>query len=263
MEVRVMRGAWQVVLAGAALAGGSACAAAQSAQVAALEQKVFASKDATIRLTFATKPNVCGNGDRNISIHGDDDEDGWKSDCDHGPAHVTIKVRDGELADIATRVGGSWLPREGMTDLGTIGAKDASQLFLRLARRPGKGADDAILPAIIADSSDNWKELLSLARNDQVRRDVRKSAVFWVGQEAAAAATRGLTDVVDDNSVDREVRESAVFALSQRPKNEAVPALVSIARNHKDPEIRRKAIFWLGQTEDPRALAYFEEVLTR
>ena len=47
-EVRVMRGVWQVVLAGAALAGGSACAAAQSAQVAALEQKVFASKDATI-----------------------------------------------------------------------------------------------------------------------------------------------------------------------------------------------------------------------
>ncbi len=263
VDVRVTRGVWRVVLAGAALVGGSSCAAAQSGQVAALEQKIFASKEATVRLTFATKHNVCGNGDRNISIHGDNDDDGWQSDCDHGPAHVTIKVREGELADIATRVGGSWLAREGVTDLGSIASKDAAQLFLRLARRPGKGADDAILPAIIADSADVWRELLVLARNDEVRRDVRKSAVFWVGQEAADAATRGLTDVVEDNSVDRDVRESAVFALSQRPKSEAVPALLAVARNNKDPEIRRKAIFWLGQTEDPRALAYFEEVLTR
>ena len=30
-----------------------------------------------------------------------------------------------------------------------------------------------------------------------------------------------------------------------------------------DPEIRRKALFWLGQSEDPRALALFEELLTR
>lgn len=258
-----MRGAWRVVLAGAALAGGSSCAAAQSGQVAALEQKVFASRDGTIRLTFATKPTVCGNGDRNISIRGKDDDDDWQSDCDHGPAHVTIKVRGGELTDITTRVGGSWLAREGVTDLGSIGSRDAAQLFLRLARRPGKGADEAILPAIIADSADTWRELLALARNDEVRRDVRKSAVFWVGQEAADAATRGLSDVVEDNSVDREVRESAVFALSQRPGDEAVPALMAVARNNKDPEIRRKAIFWLGQTEDPRALAYFEEVLTK
>jgi len=27
--------------------------------------------------------------------------------------------------------------------------------------------------------------------------------------------------------------------------------------------VRREAIFWLGQSKDPRALAFFEEVLTR
>jgi hypothetical protein len=36
-----------------------------------------------------------------------------------------------------------------------------------------------------------------------------------------------------------------------------------VARTNADPEIRRKAIFWLGQSDDPRVLALFEELLTR
>ena len=58
-------------------------------------------------------------------------------------------------------------------------------------------------------------------------------------------------------------REQAVFALSQRPRDEGVPALISVARTNKDPEIRKKALFWLGQSHDPRALDLFEELLTK
>jgi HEAT repeat protein len=54
-----------------------------------------------------------------------------------------------------------------------------------------------------------------------------------------------------------------VFALSQRPRDEGVPALIRIARENPDPELRKKAIFWLGQSDDPRALALFEELLTK
>jgi HEAT repeat protein len=92
---------------------------------------------------------------------------------------------------------------------------------------------------------------------------VRRSAVFWVGQAAASAATAGLVEVVGDAALNREVREAAVFALSQRPRNEGVPALLAAARTDRDGTIRRSAIFWLGQSEDPRALAYFEEVLVK
>ena len=59
------------------------------------------------------------------------------------------------------------------------------------------------------------------------------------------------------------MRGAAVFALSQRPRDEGVPILVRIARNNRDPGLQRKAIFWLGQSDDPRALALFEELLTR
>lgn len=244
-----------VVSAAAALLLLGSAAHAQS-----LEQRVLAKRDATVRLTFATRPGVCGNGEHNISIRGNDPGD-WTSDCEHGPAHVTIRVQGGEITDIKTRVGGRWVARNDVVDLGAAPAREAAQLFLGLARRNSSAAEKAIFPALIADSAEVWPGLLALAKDRGVRTDVRKQAVFWVGQEAAAAATKGLTEVVGDAAIDRDVRESAVFALSQRPNKEGVPALIAVARTSDDPKLRKSAIFWLGQTEDPRALAYFEEVL--
>ena len=53
----------------------------------------------------------------------------------------------------------------------------------------------------------------------------------------------------------------AVFALSQMPKDEGVPLLINVARTHANPAVRKQAMFWLGQSKDPRALKFFEEVL--
>ena len=92
---------------------------------------------------------------------------------------------------------------------------------------------------------------------------VRNQAVFWLSQAAGDAAVKDLRDLVDDDTVDRDVREHAVFALSQEPHDVGVPALIQIARTNKDPGVRRKAIFWLGQSNDPRALSLFEEILTK
>ena len=58
-------------------------------------------------------------------------------------------------------------------------------------------------------------------------------------------------------------RDQAVFALSQRPNKEGVPALIRIVRTNRDPEIRKKALFWLAQSQDPRALDLIEELLTK
>src|SRR5262249_20311322 len=102
-----------------------------------------------------------------------------------------------------------------------------------------------------------------IAKADNVTRKTRRSAVFWLGQAAGDAATRGLNDLVNDGDADHEVRESAVFALSQRPHDEGVPALIRIAKENKDPDLRRKAIFWLGQPAAPRALSLFEELLPK
>ena len=36
---------------------------------------------------------------------------------------------------------------------------------------------------------------------------------------------------------------------------------MSLAKTHKSYEVRKQAMFWLGQSGDPRALAFFVDVL--
>lgn len=243
-----------------------------------LERRVAAAPDGTVRFSFAAKPGVYGNGrnviswdcdngnchNRQVDNYSDGDRDDWKLPCDSGPVRVALTKRSGSITDLRVYVGGAWRATTSATDLGTIGAREAAAYLLSLASHADtRAAEKAIFPAMLADSATVWPDLLKIARQNDVSRKVRRSAVFWLGQAAGTAATRGLTELVDDRAADHEVRETAVFALSQRPKDEGVPALIRIARENRDPELRRKAIFWLGQSEDPRALSLFEELLTR
>lgn len=249
---------------------------ASNASAQTLEKRVAAAPDGSVRFSFAAKPGVYGNG-RNISWDCDNGNcrnrqvDGnWDGDnelntpCDSGPVRVALTKTGGRITDLRVYVGGQWRTNSSATDLGMIGTKDATSYLLALALRDeSRASEKAIFPAILADSVTIWPDLLKIAKSDQVTRKVRRSAVFWLGQAAGDAATRGLTDLVDDGNADHEVRESAVFALSQRPRDEGVPALIRVAKENKDPDLRRKAIFWLGQSDDPRALSLFEELLTK
>jgi HEAT repeat protein len=60
-----------------------------------------------------------------------------------------------------------------------------------------------------------------------------------------------------------DVKKLAVFALSQLPKEESVPQLIHVAITNTNLAIRKEAFFWLGQSQDARALAYLEEVLKK
>jgi len=39
--------------------------------------------------------------------------------------------------------------------------------------------------------------------------------------------------------------------------------LIQVARTNKNPEVRKQAMFWLGQSKDPRAVKFFEDILTK
>ncbi len=225
-----------------------------------LSRRVAAVRNGVVRLSFATQEGVCGNGD-NISVHRKGRDMDWASDCKAGPAMVQITKSEGQITKVKTHIGGRWLPRSDATDLGTVSPRDGAKLMLEIARSAGDAADDAVFPATIADSVEVWPDLLALAKDPRAPQKARKSALFWVGQEAAEGVTRGLQQVAEDEREESEVRKSAVFALSQRPAAQGVPALIQTARTAKDPEIRKSAVFWLGQTNDPRAVTFFEEVL--
>jgi HEAT repeat protein len=94
-----------------------------------------------------------------------------------------------------------------------------------------------------------------------VDADVRRTALFWLGLEAAAAATEGMAGVAEDEDEDQEVRAAAIFALSQRPAEEGVPILMELARTAREPATRKTAFFWLAQSRDRRVVPFFRDVL--
>jgi HEAT repeat protein len=176
---------------------------------------------------------------------------------------VAIDIENGEVVDIDTYVGGRWRQRSGSVDLGLVSVIEASEYLLALAETSsGDVAERAIFPAGIADSVEVWPRLLRLAKNESRPSDARRAAVFWLSMIAADVAVEELGELANDVDGDLEVREMALFGLSQLSDGQGVPALLDVARTNENREMRKQAIFWLGQTDDPRAIALFEEILT-
>ncbi len=238
-----------------------------------LTQKIVAAPDGEVRMSFAARPDVCGDGVNNIRVgrrhrrDQDDDDvvyDQAECPCTGGPVRVVFRVRDHQVTKVRTAVGGAWRPDRQAVDLGLVSTRDAAATLLTLAADPRHGGGEgAIFPATLADSIVVWPRLLTLARNTQAPHATRKQAVFWLSQEASDSATAGLTELAESDKEGDEIRKHAVFGLSQRPAGEGVPALIKVATTSGSAEVRRSALFWLGQSEDPRALKLFEDILTR
>lgn len=104
-------------------------------------------------------------------------------------------------------------------------------------------------------------EMIRMAREDESSR-VRGQALFWLAHKAGQKAVGAIEGAIE-NDPDTDVKKKAVFALSQLPKDEGVPKLIEVAKNNHNREVRKQAMFWLGQSNDSRALAFFEQILTR
>ncbi len=230
-----------------------------------LESRVATAPDGWVRFAYEARPGVCGHGDWVTFNDGERRvrRGGGSCDCvcEEGPVRIEMRVRDGVPVDLDADVGGTWRARDDVTDLGVVPPAEAAEYLLALAERARSDVgEDAIFPATLARGVETWPRLLEIARGE-ARMDVRRQAVFWLGQEASERATEGLTSIIDDED-DLEVREQAVFALSQRSEPDALDALIRIARAHPEPRLRKRAIFWLGQRgDDPRVLDFLEELL--
>jgi hypothetical protein len=222
-----------------------------------------------VRMTYAARDGVCGNGWNSISFNGSSfhishgHDENWDRDCDEGPVRLVMKVRNGEVSRIKTRVGGQWSDNtDGDLDLGVVSGQDAADFLLDLAENSSHSvAEDAILPAVLAGNVVVWPRLLEIAREDDIDTDVRQSAVFWLGNLAGEKVVEGLVALVEDDDEDMDVRETAVFALSQREGRDNTQRLLTIAKTNPHPQIRKQALFWLAQRDDPEVLDIFEEIL--
>lgn len=105
---------------------------------------------------------------------------------------------------------------------------------------------------------ENGRWLLGLARDPAQGIEMRKQALFWAGQ--AGVPIEELTGLYA-TVADRAMREQLVFVYSQRNEPAALDKLMEIARRDPDPELRKRALFWLGQSEDPRAVQVLQDII--
>jgi hypothetical protein len=148
-----------------------------------------------------------------------------------------------------------------------LGVQRGHDGFVALKSLENKNADDArFRERLTFDFSQNSDpaaedELLHMAKFDSEAK-VRGQALFWIAQKAGKRATGALTEAIQ-NDPETDVKKKAVFALSQLPKDESIPQLIHVADTNSNLTVRKEAFFWLGQSQDPRALAYLEQVLKR
>ena len=106
--------------------------------------------------------------------------------------------------------------------------------------------------------NDRW--LMSIANDASQPIDVRKHALWTAGQ-AGIAASELIALYARTN--DREMKEHLIWVLSQEDERAAVDKLFDIARRDPDVQMRKKALFWLGQKNDPRVQQLLLELIDK
>ena len=238
-----------------------------SAHAQSLASRVDAVGTGQVNLHFTGREGICGDGSRFMRIgssyQGSYTDATRSAPCVTGPVQVRLTLEQGSVTRVETWVG-SLRAREGR-DLGEVSARESAQYFLGLAgRASGSAGAKAILPAVLAESAVVWPRLLTIARDGSLPRNVRRETSFWLSRFAAGAVAGRKNDPLsedDGNDDDVELKKHAVFVLSQLPHGEGVPELIHVAQSNADLRVRSQALFWLGQSDDSRALVLFESIL--
>jgi HEAT repeat protein len=227
-------------------------------------QRVDAVRDGTVRLSYAARPGVCGNGDGGVSItgrHGDGGQYWGARVCESGPVRVSVGRSEGRTISVRKYVGGRWPASSDVTDLGVVDATEAARYLLSVAPSlGGRNANEAISAAAIADATTIAPELTRLMQNGDAPLDARKDALFWLGESEIGAAEFAR---LYDHSQPYALREQWTFVLSQRHEDQTLDKLIEIARGDSDVEIRKRAMFWIGQSRDPKAIQFLHDLILR
>ena len=59
-----------------------------------------------------------------------------------------------------------------------------------------------------------------------------------------------------------KTKDGKEVAVDTAPRDSTNAKLIEVARTNRNPEVRKQAMFWLGQSKDPRAVEFFEQILT-
>ncbi|MGQ0646318.1 MAG: M56 family metallopeptidase [Gemmatimonadaceae bacterium] len=169
--------------------------------------------------------------------------------------------------EAAEALGEIELPEAADTLVQLVGVLDdidvAREAIEALGERPEPVAFDALVRIVWGDRSTELqreavetmgetkdeRRTVELERTALTHRSsqVRQEAVETLGEvDDATAAIRILRDVVDQDAVD-DVRQEAVETLGELDDRRAFTILVELARNHRDVEVRKRAVAALAE----------------
>jgi hypothetical protein len=239
------------------------CIVPPRAGAQAIARRVSNVRDGKVRMSFAARPDICGfdNGISTNFRETGNDRSSWNREksedveydnqCSEGPVRVVATFQSGSLTRLKAYVGGRWRATSGVTDLGMVSTRDATDYLLNLARtQSGKAASEAIFPITLADSIQPAEPIYSIAKDISRPTEVRGSAIFWLSQVDDDRAVGMLNDILK-SATSSEIQDKAIFGLSQHHSGKGMAILRDYAEQESAPEAARgKAIFWLGQGKD-------------
>ncbi|HEY2377135.1 MAG TPA: HEAT repeat domain-containing protein [Gemmatimonadaceae bacterium] len=143
--------------------------------------------------------------------------------------------------------------------------RDADDMrFLRdlFGRSRSEEIQGSIIQAMAqAHTPDAMRWLIEIARDKSISIDARKNALFWAGQ--SGADMRQMISLYDEMKGQSEIQNQLIFVFSQRRDRDAIDKLMDIAKNDSDRDLRKQAIFWLGQSHDPRVQQFLLDLINR
>ncbi len=163
-------------------------------------------------------------------------------------------ARDGENGDLREKAI-FWLGQRRSTE----NTEFLRSLYSRLSNEDLKEKILFSLSQQKGAGNEQW--LMNIALNPKEDIELRKKALFWAGQ--TGVATSELSSLYN-RMADAEMKDQMIFVFSQRQHDPAaMDKLFDIAKNEKDPELRKKAIFWLGQSRDPRVQQFLMDLINK
>lgn len=201
---------------------------------------------------FGKSPQQC-NLDARQQNYGSRDH----STTDH--MRLYAKIESGELTQL--RVFAARCPviaNSAIEDLGNLDAKP-SLLWLDQAVTQAKLNSEQLLAAMaMHEQADSYLRTYALGHKSA---RVRGQSWFWRTQmPVAGVENEALSQLPREPS--NSVQDQIVFAISQLPSERAIAALIRAIENRKlSWEQRKKALFWLAQSKEQKALDYLDAAL--
>jgi HEAT repeat protein len=240
-----------------------------------LADRVANAAQARVQFTFAARADVCGNGRSFMQVG----RDNWygtyydndrREPCTPGPIRVLLDRAGREVVSISTFAGPVPPVSDGVTDLGMIRTRDATDYLLGLAERAeGRVSRDAVLPGVLADSVDVSPRLLAIAKNQNSPRETRSQAINWLGrpidnrERAVKDVADALVLIARDEDDNQSVRQSALRQLARLEHGAGTTALMELARDAGRGWLAREALSSLNASGDPRARQHLRDVVRR